>query len=74
MRFRTESGAEYLFEDGYLTRTGDYSPGIDYEKVPDGHAEKVLYHTPIEVGESALFDFENGLYRLTTPVVEVLDD
>ena len=69
MRFGTESGAVYTYADGFLTREGNYSPGIDYATVPDGEALLVVHAGPVEVGRSAEFFLERGKFRITTPVV-----
>ena len=74
MRFGTASGATYTYADGFLTREGDYSPGIDYAVVPDGEALKVTHTQPIEVGTSAYFQLEHGKFRITTPVVWIEDE
>lgn len=69
MRFGTTSGAVYTYEDGFLTREGDYSPGIDYKTVPDGEPIRVGFADPVVVGKSAHFLLDGGKFRTTTPVV-----
>ena len=76
MRFGTSSETVYTYEDGFLTRHGSKSPGIDFDRVPDDAPHRVLNAGPIEVGESASFVLEQGIWRVTTPVtwIEGTDD
>lgn len=74
MRFGTQNGAIYSYEDGFLTREGDYSPGIDYGSVPDAKPIRVVNADTVVVGRSAYFHLEKGKFRVTTPVVWIEDE
>lgn len=71
--FVTQSGAVYTINGSRVLRTGPFSRGIDYSKVPD---DSWLYlrvtNQPIEVGKSVKMSGADG-WRITTPVVEVFD-
>ena len=69
MRFGTASGAVYTYDDGFLTREGNYSPLIDYASVPDAEPIRVVNAETVVVGRSAYFHLDKGKFRITTPVV-----
>lgn len=71
IKFTTESGAEYMFDEvsSELKRIeGPYNPNI---RLPDGEWLTVLNHQPIVVGQSAIFDLEGDKRRITTYVTSI---
>lgn len=74
LKVTTESGSEYLYdtENNRVKRNGEYSPDIDYRQVPDDLWQGVESGTLAPVpGHPWLVLLDNGLFRLTTAVVEV---
>jgi hypothetical protein len=78
MKFRTESGALYIFVDGQLTRFAEH-PVIERADGSDIPADKtwdvpatLVYPELFRVGSRVLFDTIHGPIR-TTPVKEILD-
>lgn len=75
LRFATESGAVYEidYSNARVRRTGPFSPGIDYDRVPDDSWERVIALTDIAVGKSVGISLTGSLFRWTTPVTEILE-
>lgn len=74
MRFRTQSGALYLFDGAAVTRLAEHPPIIhgDHAFAP-GAAYAATLVVPVEVGAPALFRLtDSGQQLRTSPVAEVL--
>lgn len=67
----TTSGAVYLLDDERVQRlSGPYSPGINYDRAPDGVWEPLVLPAEVIVGVSMVLHLET-FSRITTPVVSV---
>lgn len=74
IKFTTESGAEYVYDTDarkVVRLDGPYSPGINYDRVPDGLWQTVRGISRIEVGSRVRIALAESLYRTTTPVVSI---
>lgn len=74
IKFTTESGAEYVYDANtrnVVRLDGPYSPGINYDRVPDGFWQGVEQISKIEVGHRVHIVLSEGLFRTTTPVVSI---
>lgn len=74
IRFRTKSGAVYSYDtERYrVLREGPYSPGIDYDSVPDSEWSQVINEPDFRLGHRVLFLLQQGKYRITTSIEEFL--
>ena len=76
IRFTTESGAEYVIRSRddvrEMTRlSGPFSPGIDYDVLPDTQWHELVRFVGVEVGKPATMILAAGKVRVTTNVVSV---
>lgn len=77
VRFRTDSGSLYVFEDGTLTRLSEHPvlSGRTLAPVDEMFVRRpVTRHAPIEVGSPARFWFGGDNDLLTTEITEIWEE
>lgn len=69
----TKSGAVYMIDtkEPAVMRQGSYSPGINYERAPDGEWRALDTVPDVTVGLPLYMFHKDGTMRITTPVVSI---
>lgn len=73
IRLTTESGAVYIVDQWkkQVRREGPHSPGINYDRAPDGDWKPYDNTNEFEVGGGAVFLLSDGTMRVSTAIVKV---